>query len=348
MTFPADVPLTHVSLFSGIGGIDLAAHWAGFETIQFVEKDPFCQSVLRKNFPGVPIHDDVRTFDGRLFGDTTLMSAGFPCQPFSGAGKRQGIADDRYLWPEVARVLCEAKPQWFLGENVRGLLSIDDGRTFGDILADLAHMGYRVGWSCFGADEACEAPHKRDRVFIVGYMAHAYSELSGAVGEQSDQRANGRHDATGRGERMGDTESRKGDRGEHRGVPSKKGSGEGIAASTGGSGPRMANSKCGGHRGGRDGNAGGMRREIQTKGSCGPFHEFPPGPSDTEGWRRIIESGRTDLLPALTPEEEIELAVCPSTSGVSRRMALKMLGNAVVPQQVYPILKAIADQLRQG
>ncbi len=161
--------MTHLSLFSGIGGIDLASHWAGFETVQFVERDQFCQKVLAKNFPGVPIHDDVTTFDGRPFaGRTDLISAGFPCPPHSLAGKRLASGDERDLWSEVVRVLGETKPRWFLGENVSGILSSEHGQFFGRMLNDLASLGYRAGWCVYGASSV-GAIHPRRRVFIVAH-----------------------------------------------------------------------------------------------------------------------------------------------------------------------------------
>lgn len=193
--------LTHLSLFSGIGGIDLAAEWAGFETIAMVERDPFCQKVLAKHWPGVPIFDDVTTFGAEALRNSVsrgcrgesrrragaviedgyprveervhLLSGGFPCQPFSVAGKRKGSGDERFLWDEMLRVIREVEPVWVLGENVRGLLSIDGGRTFGTIIHELAEVGYRVGWGVYGACHVA-APHRRERVFIV-----AYSDRSG-------------------------------------------------------------------------------------------------------------------------------------------------------------------------
>src|SRR5690242_14537733 len=107
--------MRHLDLFSGIGGFSLAAGWAGFTTVQFCEIDPFCQKVLAKNFPGVPIHDDIRTLAGESLGPIDLITGGFPCQPFSVAGKRRGADDDRHLWPEMARLVGECRPRWVLG-----------------------------------------------------------------------------------------------------------------------------------------------------------------------------------------------------------------------------------------
>jgi DNA (cytosine-5)-methyltransferase 1 len=160
--------LTHLSLFSGIGGIDLAAEWAGFQTIAMVEKDTFCQKVLAKNFPGVPIHNDIKTFDGRSYQNCTLLSAGWPCQPHSKSGQRKASEDERDLWPDTVRVLEQAKPTWFLGENVTGLFASESGSFFGRILDDLASLGYIVGWANYGANRV-GASHRRKRIFIVAY-----------------------------------------------------------------------------------------------------------------------------------------------------------------------------------
>lgn len=194
-----------LSLFSGIGGIDLAAEWAGMETVAFCEREPFPQKVLRKHWPNVPIYDDVCTLsrevlerDGIISASRTIdvVSAGFPCQPFSVAGKRDGTEDERYLCPEVVRVLQEIKPTWFIGENVPGIISMAnavgspqvEGRTilhgeeediyeaiytqqeemlFGRICKDLEDIGYEVQVFIIPA-AATSAAHKRDRVIILG------------------------------------------------------------------------------------------------------------------------------------------------------------------------------------
>lgn len=165
-----------LELFAGIGGISLAAEWAGVEIAGHVEIDPYCQKVLKKHWPDVPLWSDVFEITGeqirREIGQVDIISGGFPCQPFSCAGKREGEKDDRFLWPEFHRIICEVRPKWVVGENVRGILSIDSGRVFGRILSDLAQSGYRVGWVCYGAADV-GAPHQRERVFIV---AHARCE----------------------------------------------------------------------------------------------------------------------------------------------------------------------------
>ena len=116
-----------IELFAGIGGIALAAEWAGVETVAFCEREPFCQKVLNKNFPGVPIFDDVCTLNRQLLeekgviepgGTIDIISGGFPCQPYSIAGKRRGTEDDRDLWPEMFRIIKELRPTWVVGEII--------------------------------------------------------------------------------------------------------------------------------------------------------------------------------------------------------------------------------------
>jgi DNA (cytosine-5)-methyltransferase 1 len=156
-----------LSLFSGIGGIDLAGEWAGIETVAFCERDPFCQKVLKKHWPSVPCFDDVTTLKGSDIGTVDLIHGGVPCQDISIAGRKAGLAGGRSgLWGEYARLIGELRPAWVLVENVRRLVS--DGLD--RVLSDLAGMGYDAEW---GILSACSvgAPHMRKRVFIVAYPA---------------------------------------------------------------------------------------------------------------------------------------------------------------------------------
>lgn len=160
--------LTHVDLFSGIGGFALAARWAGIKTVQFVEIDKFCHKVLNKNFPGVPIHDDIKTFKysgPRPF----ILTGGFPCQDLSSAGQRAGIYGERSgLWGELLRNMCDLRPKFTIIENVTGLLSGDHGRWFHRLLTEMAESGFNVEWESISAS-SLGAPHGRNRIYIVAY-----------------------------------------------------------------------------------------------------------------------------------------------------------------------------------
>ena len=156
-----------LDLFSGIGGFHLAAEWVWgdeLECVGHVEIDPFCQKVLNKHWPGVPIYDDIRKIKGEQFGAVDIITGGFPCQPFSQAGKRKGKADDRFLWPEMLRVIEEVQPRWVLGENVAGIVNME----LDNVLSDLESKGYETQAFIIPAC-AVDAKHRRDRVWIVGY-----------------------------------------------------------------------------------------------------------------------------------------------------------------------------------
>ena len=197
-----------LDLFSGIGGFSLGFERAGMETVAFCDTDPFCRAVLRKHWPNVPVYRDVTHVTVRSvqrLGPIDLVSGGFPCQPVSVAGAQQGEADDRWLWPELYRVLGEVKPRWFVGENVSGLLSANGGRLFGDILRDLAAIGFAVEWHCIPAF-AVGAPHRRDRVWIIAHTDDAIRDESrGRNGQDRTSETEFKHD--GEAQSVADTAS---------------------------------------------------------------------------------------------------------------------------------------------
>lgn len=162
-----------MSLFAGIGGFDLAGRQMGWHTRVMVEKDPFCQLVLKKNFPEAEIYGDIKEFDGRPFnGHIDLVCGGFPCQPYSIAGKRKGKEDERHLWPEMLRVIRDVQPCWIVGENVFGFLNWNGGLVFREVCADLEAEGYEVQTFVLPA-AGVGALHERKRVWII---AHANSK----------------------------------------------------------------------------------------------------------------------------------------------------------------------------
>jgi len=170
--------MKHLDLFSGIGGFSLAADqvWDGVEHT-FCEIDPFCQEILKKHWPESKIYGDIRKLTG--FGSADIVTGGFPCQPFSSAGRKRGKNDDRDLWPEMFRVIQEAKPAWVIGENVAGFVNMELERS----VADLEREGYEVQSFVIPAC-AVNAPHRRDRVWIIAHSERhgqpAGKELRGA------------------------------------------------------------------------------------------------------------------------------------------------------------------------
>lgn len=160
--------LTHLSLFTGIGGLDLAAEWAGFTTVGQCEWADYPTKVLEKHWPDVPRWRDIRTLTGESFYERTglrtvdVISGGFPCQPFSVAGKKEGIKDERYLWPEMLRVVKEVRPSWVVGENVSGLIRI----ALDEILGSLESIGYDARAYRFTASEI-GAPFSGERIAVV-------------------------------------------------------------------------------------------------------------------------------------------------------------------------------------
>jgi len=234
--------LTHISLFAGIGGIDLAAEWAGFRTILFVEIDSFCQKVLGKYWPNVPIIGDIRDATkeeimahanigegrpriepkpiqkaqfqlsakrriGKQDGESqsirpvTLVTGGFPCQPVSVAGKRRGKDDDRWLWPEMLRVISEVRPAWVVAENVAGLLHMG----FYDCLSDLEGCGYETIPFVIPAC-GVNAPHRRDRIFIVAHDDRVRCELRRPEGKGIHREDKTRDEADTGGKDVADSE----------------------------------------------------------------------------------------------------------------------------------------------
>lgn len=155
--------MKHLGLFEGIGGFSLAARWMGWETVAWVEIDPDCQKVLVKNFPYANRHGDIKATDFTQYsGQIDIITGGFPCQPFSTAGKRKGTNDDRSLWSEMLRAIKEVRPRFVVAENVYGIVSME----LDNILADLEGEGYQAETFIL---PACSvgAKHQRKRVWII-------------------------------------------------------------------------------------------------------------------------------------------------------------------------------------
>lgn len=317
--------MKHISLFSGIGGIDLAAHWAGFTTVQLVENNSFCTQVLEKNFPNVPIHEDIRNFDGKQYaGNIELISAGFPCQPHSVAGKRKASSDERNLWGEVVRIISEVRPRWFLGENVQGLLTSEKGEFFSRIINDLEQMGYSVGWCVYGAKDV-GAVHRRNRIFIVAYSKEqsCYEQPSNFTEERKESES---FRVCNCGKDVTNSESNANGGELLSGLWSEL---EARAIKT------MQSKKR-------------RRNRATTYANCAGWEKQWWGSSDATKFdtieRNIYQkiAGRNWRAWGISPIC-IESRVRGSNDGIPNRLdRLKCLGNAVVPQQVFPILLEMA------
>jgi DNA (cytosine-5)-methyltransferase 1 len=159
--------MNHLGLFEGIGGFSLAARWMGWKTVAWCEWNEFGQKVLRHHFPEAEGHGDITKTDfTKYHGAIDIISGGFPCQPYSSAGKRLGKEDDRHLWPEMLRVIREVQPTWVVGENVFGLVNWSGGLVFDEVQSDLEAQGYEVQPYVLPA-VSVNAPHRRDRVWFV-------------------------------------------------------------------------------------------------------------------------------------------------------------------------------------
>lgn len=330
-------PLTHASLFSGIGGFDLAAEWAGWTNLFNCEKDPFCQRVLKYHFPDATQYSDIRTTDFTIWrGHIDVLTGGFPCQPFSTAGKRKGTADDRYLWPEMLRAIREIRPRWVVGENVRGIVNWSEGLVFEQVCADLEAEGYEVTPYLLPAC-GVNAPHRRDRMWFIAHCTDARIEDVQSGGQDGistiepaahpdSQRRQEHHISTepdqqkqysgGLPERTAANAYgviRKSRRPESTGQLRPAGTANGCdvdAADT---------ASCGRVQNNKGQHAGQLTQDIPN------WQDFPTQPP---------VCGGNDGLPA-----QLDGITFPKW----RAESIKAYGNAVVPQVVYQVFKAINE-----
>lgn len=322
--------LTHLSLFSGIGGLDLAAEWAGFTTVGQCEFADYPTKVLEKHWPDVPRWRDIRTLTKERFYERTglrtvdVISGGFPCQPFSVAGKQKGKGDDRYLWPEMLRVITELRPRCVVGENVPGIIKI----AAGQVVKDLERAGYHVVVFNFEA-AAVGAWHRRSRVFFVG------------IADVGDTDGGWLHDSNRKEDQP--ARSRENDIYEQSGRTwgGEHSAGAGVSPDE----RAMADAAC--------------ERIQRHSAICAAEQEKRSGEMQSDA-----ESGNGAVYDAMCSgcagdarwgkSQELADGRCWAAEPDVGRVAhgiparvdrLKCLGNAVVPQQAYPIFKALMEEL---
>ena len=328
----------HLDLFSGIGGFALAARWAGIETIGFCEIDKYAQKVLQKNFPGVPIYEDVTKLNGSEFKDIYLLTGGFPCQDISIAGKGAGIEGERSgLWSELFRIIGEVRPKYALIENVPALTFRGGTRVIGD----LTEIGYDTEWQIVGADDV-GAPHKRKRIWIVAYPkcnsqrtthrsdsgigGRGWNEQSISEGDQvwcnsGDSSENVAHSNPGLSE------------GENQEIFTRRDSVDNGSKD-------VADSMCI-NRGSRE-KPRQPKRNSSRKPACYSREDVADsnskrqqGQGKFESTFQFIDGGRQEFW---LPEPDVGRVA----HGIPNRMdRLKGLGNAIVPQVAYEIIRCL-------
>lgn len=369
----------HLDLFSGIGGFALAGLrvWGNdYECVGFCENNRFCQELLKKRFPEVKVYDDIKKLKGKQIiadarsqkprglsnsqwekskkignGDIDMLTGGFPCQPFSGAGKRNGKEDDRFLWPEMLRVIAEVKPKWVIGENVRGITNIERGMVLKQVRLDLENIGYEVEMFIIPA-VAVNAPHRRDRVWIIAHAGQQYGEgksqqgkfknpikQGGAVeserpverdrvGVTSDTEHNGykaRCEKT-RGEKR---ESKKGGMCEFTGKNS-------VATDTDIRRQKEQKQQTTGDKQRDRGDAADTKRTGQSGSFNGQRKEQFWGSNSGKNWYEVA----TELC-GVDNGLSAELVGFKLSKARHRVERLKALGNAIVPQVAQEIMQAI-------
>ena len=326
--------MKHLSLFSGIGGFDLAAEWMGWENVAHCEFNPFARRILKHYWPNANAHTDITLTNFLPYnGKIDIITGGFPCQPFSVAGSGNGTDDPRYLWPEMFRAVREVRPRWVVAENVRGLISWNEGLVFDTVYADLESEGFEV-WPFILPACAVNAPHRRERIWFVAHTAGGRSCGTPGEGVISAEGQNAKR-AEQPGERRevrpaANAESMRINRAQEH---------------------ENGNRQSGERRRRNPDNVGEIqRRDVITNADGGGreqvCNKLQRGQSDGNRVNANHQQNVWHSFPTQSP-------VCGGNDGVSRELdgitfskwrneTIKAYGNAIVPQVAFQIFQSIA------
>jgi DNA (cytosine-5)-methyltransferase 1 len=320
--------MRHGSLFSGIGGFDLAAEWCGWENVFHCEWNTFGQKVLKHHFPNSISYNDITKTDFTIHrGAIDIISGGFPCQPYSNAGKRLGKEDERHLWPEMLRAIREIQPSWVVGENVRGLTNWNGGLVFDEVQSDLEAEGYEVLPFLLPA-AAVNAPHRRDRIWFIAYSNRYGSNKCNSTYEVST--TNGRVDALSNiNESISD-----GNVANTNGIRLRResnGIGKPNEFSEISEKQNVADTKQFRLEHGKErGNITESKTETQRQ-RCSITKQF-----ETNGW-----TGFPTVSPICSGDDGLPKELDGIAFSKWRKESIKAYGNAIVPQVAYQIFKSI-------
>ena len=344
-----------LDLFSGIGGFSLGLHSTGiFDTIKFVEFDEFCQKILNKNFPNIPIEGDIRNVRGKEF-EADVITGGIPCQPFSVAGKQKGTNDNRYLWPEMFRLIKEIKPEFVIGENVQGIINLQNGMVLRQVQDQLEGEGFEV--QCFLIPASgIGAWHQRNRVWIVAHSKHngylAAESRSNAKKNKDESKDRKKIDSSGKFIRT--NSNGKANQGyERNNVPNTISQlSAGCSSTTRDSGEEFIRLEC---------SEGWYWQKVRSKTKrCSEQVMANTESKGSQGCRISTDmeaESRTESSKDSFKKQytwwEIERKLCGVPNGISyeldktRSLRIKSLGNAIVPQIARILGLAIKKVLNQ-
>ena len=348
--------MKHGSLFSGIGGFDFAAEWMGWENVFHCEIAEFPRKILKYHFPKSICYEDIKKTDfTKHRGEIDIISGGFPCQPYSNAGKRKGKEDDRHLWPEMLRVIREVQPRFVVGENVSGLLTWNNGMVFHEIIADLENEGYETQAFLIPAC-ATNSPHRRDRIWFVAHSngTEQGNDIRENIGEEGEIRWGKEGNVFGELRSVGNVADTDGIRG-------RKDewwyNGESDVVNKNGEARNVADTESQRTREQSSEDRGRENRRFDNDGKDGNVTDTEA--KRLEGVQRIQKrhikfytrqtKNNWKNFPTQSPicggDDGIPTQLDGITFSKWRNESIKGYGNAVVPQVVYQIFKAIEQSI---